>query len=294
MANTLVEYAVLAAVPDPRRGERINIALLGLRPGKTDVRALKTFAKLRALDPNLDTTPFEELASLVARVTEGVESIRERLALLGNLPGLAVVNRGQMLVAQDESYDSRLDTLFRRHVLPPPAHRGQQKYSRLHSEIRKRLVKEAWLGESAEQIEQSLVVEYYVLDPLQNLYAQFAMKNGSLWVIETLDLRAASDQTMKHRFGQAAISSLVFDEAKRQDTHANAIAVYAAKAKDEAAASHHLRLLEREAQRLFNYESKEDRQKYFEMIGAALTHGKKAQADMLAMPKSGSGLRRGL
>lgn len=287
MATTLVNYVVLAAVPDPRRGERVNIALVAFRPNHTDVRALKTFTKLRALDPNLDVSPFEDLAYIITKVTEGVDSTEERTRLLSAIPGMAINSKGQMLVDEKDDYQRRLNKLFQRHVLPPPTTRGQKKYSRLHSEIRRRFVREAWLGESADDIDRSRVVENFVLDRQQALFAQFAFKNGSLWVMETLDLRAASDQTMKHRFGNAAVSSLVFEEAKSQDPNAKAIAIYAAKAKDEHLAGAHLRILEREATRMFNYESKDDRLRYFDMVGEALSHDDDNQASLPLRGKGG-------
>ena len=48
MAHTY-EYAVLTAVPNPRRGERVNVGIIVFRDDRIDVRFKEAVYKLRAL-----------------------------------------------------------------------------------------------------------------------------------------------------------------------------------------------------------------------------------------------------
>jgi hypothetical protein len=48
MAHTY-QYSILTAIPDARRGERVNVGIVVFREGKADVRFVQAAFKLKAL-----------------------------------------------------------------------------------------------------------------------------------------------------------------------------------------------------------------------------------------------------
>ena len=107
----------------------------------------------------------------------------------------------------------------------------------------------------------------------EDLSAEFAMKNGHLHLVETVDFRSgvASAKRMEAR-GKA----LVFDAAKEQDIQTQCTVVVAAQDYAEIKAS--MNLLNRYADRVAVYESATDMQSLLNDWARAMNR------PMLAMP----------
>ena len=76
------KYAVLRAIPDPRRGEVVNIGLAIFHEQTVDVRMAPTLSKVLALDPGIDIYQYQNLPDAIAQWTSRFDSVEEQSAQL--------------------------------------------------------------------------------------------------------------------------------------------------------------------------------------------------------------------
>src|SRR5687767_9370520 len=105
----IFEYAVLTAVPDRRRGERVNIGLIVFRGNSLDVRFKHAAYKLRALtghawDTHIETAE-QRLVSLFHRDIKPTDLLAE-FDLLE--PVFKPSSLGWLSARDDEEYEERV------------------------------------------------------------------------------------------------------------------------------------------------------------------------------------------
>lgn len=111
---------------------------------------------------------------------------------------------------------------------------------------------------------------HYPIAEDQDLYADFALKNGEFHFTETLDFRVSEGQLNK-KFGEAAVSSLTLDKAvKVFGKKTKRIVLYAATASVEQQIGRHINLVSDHADKVLNYESRADRALFVEDVLTAL------------------------
>ncbi len=204
------EYAVLTAVPNARRGERVNIGIAVFHSGRVDVRFKQATYKLRALTGQSLEAQIEGARSRLQSLYLGSSSAKDALSRFSMLePMLKSTNLGILRADTTEEYEQRVEEIIQSLVALPAKERPDTK-SRINTEIARELSRAKALASGEEGIEDGKVVRNFVIDENEGLQADFALKNGRMHVASTLDLR-------KHTagLGEAALKSIVLDKAEK-------------------------------------------------------------------------------
>jgi hypothetical protein len=166
--------------------------------------------------------------------------------------------------------DHRVEELLQRYVRPPrsdlPRRKRAKPASRLQRELRDWLKASGVFSKRVEDLGKGRVVEGFPISVAQELYTDFALKNGALHVIETLDLRGIPRLTPLIR-GEAAVKAITLDEA-RDAVDGERMAVI--RASDYAIAKPAVSLIERYASDVFIMDSPSDRQRLAEFFHTTL------------------------
>jgi hypothetical protein len=222
MAHTF-SYAIIKAVPDPRRGERVNVGIIVFLSERVDAR-FSDLAKLSALrSGNWDQYATEARDRIVAsyRANEKPAAFIERFSLLEDVLGFSDV--AWFSVDRAEQYEDRIKDILAALVLRPKPE-PKSKSTRINTEIAKTFRSVGILAKSDESIDDNKVVRDFYVSQEDDLKADFAVKNGVYRVVATLDLRGS--QVGK---SQAAIKAITLDRAREAfGATAKRLAVYAA------------------------------------------------------------------
>jgi len=243
--------------PYPARAEHCTVgAMVFAQDGQVRVHLAHNLKKVKALDPQANLESLRE--SLNALVKEINDKPGAWNALKSGVAGLQFSpNAGFFAYASPDEYERQVQWLVQTAAEPRSAQprRVYQPKSRLFVELKSTFKNYGWLGDKAEDIEDHKVVTHYPVLADEDLSAEFAMKNGRLHLVETVDFRAgaASAKRMEAR-GKA----LVFDAAKEQDIQTQCTVVVAAQDYVDIKAS--MNLLNRYADRVAVYESAIDMQ----------------------------------
>jgi hypothetical protein len=261
--------------PYPARAEHCTVgALVFAQDGKVRVHLAHNLKKVKALDPQANLESLRD--SLNALTKEINEKPGAWDAFKAGLAGLRFSSSaGFFAYANPEEYERQVQWLLQTAAEPRSVQskKMHQPKSRLFVELKSTFKSYGWLGEKAEDIEDHKVVTHYPVVADEDLSAEFAMKNGRLHLVETVDFRAgvASAKRMEAR-GKA----LVFDAAKEQDTETQCTVVVAAQDYADIKAS--MNMLNRYADRVAVYESATDMQSLLSDWARAMNR------PMLAMP----------
>lgn len=262
MATTF-EYSVLRLVPDPARGEQVNIGIVAFLSDTVDVRVFPTLAKVRALHPSVNQKALEELPrALASMLGEGTPA--ERHAILLRFP---LVNASQLgwFSCEPADYEERLQRLIKRLVLTPAKPRAATT-TRLATEMKAAFLKNNLLSEQPGAINQHLVVPNFPVVEAEGLHADFALKNGAMHFTAVVDLRGNAQTIRGEKRGQTAIKAVMFARAKELYRNCHRLGVYVADQSTVALVDHHLAMLRHDADELYDYSDADQRAEYMRRI----------------------------
>jgi hypothetical protein len=140
---------------------------------------------------------------------------------------------------------------------------------RLYSDVKKLFRRMKVLAKTPEEVEKHRVVTDYLIDKRTGLVAEFALKNTSVHVMETVDYRIAMP-TGVAKFYETGAKALVLSEAKQRfGRGTKRYVIYSAHAEDRSVIRKYLALLEDHADKIFDYQSKNDRATFGSIINRA-------------------------
>lgn len=261
--------------PYPARAEHCTVGVMVFaQDGHARVHLAHNLKKVKALDPQANLESLRDSLNGLAREINEKPGAWD--AFKAGVAGLRFsASAGFFVYANPDEYERQVQWLLQTAAEPRSAQprKTHQSKSRLFVELKSTFKNYGWLGERAEDIEDHKVVTHYPVVVDEDLSAEFAMKNGRLHLVETVDFRAgvASAKRMEAR-GKA----LVFDAAKKQDTDTQCTVVVAAQDYTDIKAS--MNLLNRYADRVAVYESATDMQSLLNDWARAM------KRPMLAMP----------
>ena len=279
MSFVQIPFRVLRAAPDQVRGEVMNYGVVAFTPDGPNLRIdAGAVTRLRALHPNYarwnaDAERDALWAALVkAPDVEGQEAILAMMCGEETIRGAA----GCLIFESIEDVASHLSTrmgeLMTRYVstplssLPMPKKIRAKPASRLHRELRDWFKRAKAFSTNMDDLSKNRVVANYPISVAQDLYADFAVKNGQLHVMETLDLRGVEKLTPALR-GEAAVKGITLDEA-RDGVDGCRIAVV--RASDYSVARPALRMIQRYASDIYELDTHADRQRFADFLHRAL------------------------
>lgn len=238
----IAHYHPLLLHPYPWRTEHVAIGAVVFREDGVRVHLADNLKKVRAFAPGVDLDAVRawptELQTLLAETRTPAEA-NAKLAVWGGLRRLGE-QHGQMRYRDEREYADRVAGILARLVEPEKAIRDPLQAahkSRLDIDLKRAFSGYGWLGKTPADIDHRIVPRY-PLDADTGLVADFAVKNGRLNVIETVDFRVA-DPASKRETAQAKALVLACAPAAAR------YAIVAGGEGPDAAPS--LRLLERHA-----------------------------------------------
>ena len=256
----IYEYAVLTAVPNRRRGERVNVGVVVFRSDRIDVRFKQAGYKLRALtgenwDARLESAE-AHLTALASAELKPSDVLAEFVLLE---PLLVPSDLGWLKAADDFEYERAVDQIIGSLIGVPRRRERVETKTRINTEIAQEFRRINVLG---KDIESGMVVRDFEIDDDEGLRADFALQNGKLHVASTLDLRKQNTN-----LGEAALKSIVLDKAGRKyDKNVRKIGVYAVDEDLKDSFRSHMSLLGDYADELYNWGDFEGRSRFRKSI----------------------------
>lgn len=180
-------FAVLQAVPDRVRAERVNVGLVVATPEGIDLRA----PELRKLQMLTGHEWVDIAAAYHERLNAEWKQCKDLVELRDSLgAGSQIFSLSEMgsLDAKPEEYEDGVNAILRKYVDRPKLSRGERQ-QRINYEIARSLRNAGVLYQKGQTIDDHKVVRQYVISGEKKLVADFAYKNGSMKVVSTLDLR---------------------------------------------------------------------------------------------------------
>lgn len=260
--SQIAHYVTIADYPYPLRSEHVNIGIAVFLPGGDNrIHLGADLRKVRAIYPRarLDVVrQWEaELPGMIAGLS--IDEARQKFVVLGNDWRLGD-QVGRFIYENDDDYLHRVRMALVNLVDPvAPRRELREPSSRLFFDLKRTFEIKGWLG---RDIEAHQIVPRFPVGP--EVTAEFALKNGRLHVIESLDLRVSNTSAKRQ---EAQAKALAFDMARRLDKGAASYAVMAGLSSPIASGTREL--LTAYADRVYAWESPSDMTDLMTSIGKA-------------------------
>ncbi len=271
MERTL-HYAIIKAIPDPRKGERVNIGIAVFLGDRIDVRLLPSLGKLRALDPRIDVNDVYRIEEHINRLAPLGAKVELQHSMVRQLGIVEMTELAWFHASDADEYDAQVNAIMRELVEPPARKIERRPYpTRLQTAIKHALKERGLLGKSPEDVERHKVIDRYPIDRESGIYADFALRNGKWHIAETVDLRGDEKALRGPRLQQAGFKAVTLDQAVKRLRNCVPIVVYAVTEEMREAAEPHIHLVSSYAERMFNYLDPEESSAFVEYMMRAST-----------------------
>lgn len=269
MNEKIFDYLILRASPDPIRFESLNAGVVVFDAENTVVLVDASKKRLPALHPDLGRVDFSEWAE---KVQEELRSHHQdmQITILQILSSPLICDRNIGKTIGEDALQ-QAEYLFKRLIerqsatLSLPKNRIV-KQSKLAKELKDWFKSSKVFSNKIEGLSRNLVVENYPVDPASDLYADFALQNGKLHIIETLDLRNIDHLTPSIR-GNAAIKGFTLNEVGE---NSNAIAIAIISASNYSVARPAISMISKFADDVYDVSTKDGRQNLSQFIAESL------------------------
>lgn len=266
MAAT-TKYSIIRFSPDPTRGEVINIGLAIFLRDRIDVRVVPSAHRLRTLNPNTTADVISTLEVGIPELFKGNFSDEDRWDLLSNFPMIQLSEMGEF-ADWGSTYEGRVQALMDRLVKVPAAKRQKERLTKLDKELRTAFSASNILGHDSDDINSHRVIQKFPIAPSEQLYADFALKNGRMHVTAVVDFRVDERSIKSTKRGQAAIKAITLDAAHRRfgDSSCVTYAVFAASDEYRDLVQPQVQMLGDYADRVFDFTSRDDQAAYMSLM----------------------------
>jgi Protein of unknown function (DUF3037) len=259
------KYAVIRAIPNPRKGEVVNIGIAVFHQETVDTRLAPSLHKLLALEGSVNVDAIRELPTSLSQWTSRVDTIEEKYQAIRSFGIVTLSNLGMFRTSRTVSYEGQIDALMRTLVLPAPRDVTPVSTNRITTTLRDIFRKKDILGKDDDDIHRHLIVPNFPIDADENLYADFALKNGAYWFTETTDFRARSNGLLDNtRVASLAAIKLLKVKKRYSRSKVNTTVVYAASPSIDVTSQ--LSLLRDYAQELVDIQDRKALAKYTQRL----------------------------
>jgi len=263
------DYAVIRYMPDPIRGEIINIGLLVFNE-VLDIRLLKNASKLRMFDNNSVYSHLADFESSLLSAYSFAKSPADFKEVLSSFStGIIISNLARFSIDHLNQYEAKVlnlfDTLIKPHSVREKTSRSS---SRLITTLKRKFEAIKILGQDESELSEHKIIYNYVLNSSTGLSADFLLKNGIYHLSEVIDYDVADT---KAKFKETAMKLMTFAEGKKSlEGEVASYFVYSASIQKERDVIQQINLAETYSSKMFNMSSKEDSSKYFQIIENAV------------------------
>lgn len=221
MNKVIAQYGVLSHYPRPHRTEHVHIGIVCFLPSRVvRVHFGEDLKKLRGIDPTIDIDAVRSWEIGLPKLVRDME-IGAAVSFIRDFGQWTLSQElGQFSYTSEEVYLARVAHALRNLVAAPVKNlRERQDVTRLHIDLKIAFGSKGWLGKDIWNHE---IVERHPLGPMTS--AEFALQNGRLHVIETLDLRSSNNSAKRN---DARSKALTLDMARKAATNPAGFAVIA-------------------------------------------------------------------
>lgn len=267
--DRFAEFHVVRFEPDPRRAERVNVALLVLHEGRTQVHVGRSLAKAQALAPGAALSELQ--AHLQDELTDLCAEARVSGRPLDDLRiGSFHLGRRGLLGLQDRSLDDAVQAAVKRLIDPPRRPSATEGRTRLHTEIKARFRAAGLLG---SDVKQHKVIAGFEMPGDEELVADFAYLNGAWHFTQVLDYRTTS-KGATGKLKEVSVKAITLDQARRDTerllgdrkvVHGYA-AVYVPDDL-EAVVQPQLQVLQGYCKHVFRFDQRDGAAEYYDLMG---------------------------
>lgn len=262
------QYSIIKYMPDPRRGEVVNVGLVVFTDAKVDVRTLSNVAKARMIDGVTSATELDLIKEGFEKITAITNSPAEAISLLSTFKGSSTyISEPAYFVLDDiNQYEKRVRNLFDQLVRPFASKERVPRNSRIHTYLKSKFSSLELLGKDSDDLSRHKVVYNYLISDKTGFTADFLLKNGRYHITEAIDFNVNDTNT---KFKETTMKVMTFMEGRKALGEDSArYFVYAATAAKEKEVISHINLAEDYSDKIFNIESKEEAANYFQLISS--------------------------
>lgn len=267
----IYDFALLQFMPDAVRGETINAGVAVFTPNGVRVRLRLIPSRVRAIHPAFGSRDWADFAhGIEQRINDaGKRRLQEFVLRTAIAPLVPVEGLGQIIAEDADQLEARINAILDKFVSRPtaPTRRREPGATKLNADVRHWLRGAKLFSTNPADINNRRVVANYPIEARASLFAEFALQNGAIHVIETLDLRGV-DHLSRARIDAAAYKSVLLDQAKEASPEGQCIALVAAD--DYAVARPALTMIGKYADDVVAFEQPADRQRLTQFLATAL------------------------
>jgi Protein of unknown function (DUF3037) len=272
--NNTYPFTVLRVAPDRMRGERLNVGIAVFKPGSVHIFIEFNSARLRALDPNLLSIGWDTWAQETTAFLTKLKDSNQRHHWLMHAcsPIFADKDFGYFEALSENDFDERVQEMLGRLIKKPgktpDGTPRAKKASKLNGQLKNWFKHAGVFSNDQAELSNHRVVSNFPVNVSNDLYAEFAFKNGVVHVIETFDMRGYGKLTASIQ-KDAALKSIVLDQAKDAlDATSKRIAIVAAS--DYSAMKPALNMITAYSDDVISMESAADKTRFSEFLATAL------------------------
>ncbi len=262
--ENIFSYSILTAVPDARRGERVNIGIVVFLPERIDIR-FSDLGKLKALtghDWNAYASSAQVRLNGLFEAGQKLEDFNERIGAMENV--IKPTDSGWFKLDRPEEYETRVGEILAA-LVNRPRRPSKPRETRINTEIAKEFRRTKVLARGSETIEDHKVMRNYLVSTEEDLRADFILKNGRYHVTATLDLRRENVHIK-----EATWKAVVLDRAgETLNDDVQRLGVYAATSGGDQFRSH-IQILRDYSDHVFNWADPGEQRRYVQTIYGAL------------------------
>ncbi|WP_414041299.1 DUF3037 domain-containing protein [Acidithiobacillus sp. M4-SHS-6] len=209
----LAYYSVLYYLPYPFRNEQVNVGIVvSLPSGDVRVHIADNLRKVLAVHPAANINEIRELVTSIPAFLEHMECSGEcvfnALSKWGKVT--CFPEPCMFSYAGEEDYERIVESILSSLVYPERKKSARIISDRLFSELKETFKAYQWLGADEEDIQKHMIVPRFPVAVDFGVKAEFALQNGKLHLIESVDFRSG---TFSQKRQEAMSKMLVFDVA---------------------------------------------------------------------------------
>lgn len=271
-----IPFTLLRVRPDEIRGETMNVGLVTFSPEGSRVYFDAPPTRLKAFHPDFEHINGEQWARELEEILPKIGDVESQINWLQHGMGSVIADAeiGHLYGETPETITDMVEQILERFVHIPereiavPARHYAPSRSALKTQLKSWFRKSNVFSTKVSDLSQHRIVPNYPVDAADDLYADFAMKNGSIHVLEVMDLRGIERVTRSLR-GEAGLTAVLLDQVrKRFSEGSRRIAITAAD--DYKTVASLVNLVSGYADDVVAIESSSDRQRLADFVSAAL------------------------
>ncbi|ELY1990396.1 DUF3037 domain-containing protein [Vibrio harveyi] len=263
------DYAVVRYMPNPMRGEVVNIGLIVFKD-TIDIRLLKSASKLRMLDNSSSQKMMLEVKHSLVSLSDYAATAEEFNNLLASFPGgITLSETASFSVDHFSQYESKVEKLFEALIKPYSVRESSNRTNtRLITTLKRKFSSIELLAKDESGLSEHKIVSNYMLNEATGLTADFLLKNGKFHLTEVIDYDVLDT---KSKLKETTMKLMTFAEGQKSlEGEVCSYFVYSASAKKEQEVIQQINLAENYSTNIFNIASKDDEASYFQIIENAV------------------------